>query len=104
MLDVSRYRESERITMKVKNPVILKDALYNLNPTSGANGDYCKGMVVGVVAALMAMGFTFKDALRQVAENFPMYGKRIDRKSVIPEAWYNELGEMLLTIERTNTK
>src|SRR5208337_3284259 len=39
---------------KMMKETILRDALHNLAEGTGAGSEYCKGLVVGVVAALMA--------------------------------------------------
>jgi hypothetical protein len=85
--------------MTVKNPAMLKDALHTLSAHSGANNDYCNGLTVGIVSALMAMGFTFKDAIAQVAINFP---QRWDSpRYAVPEAWQTDLAAALLAAGRT---
>lgn len=57
--------------MIIKKPTLLKDTLNNWTPTSGANYEYCEGIAVGVVGALMACGMSFEDAIAQVAIFMP---------------------------------
>jgi hypothetical protein len=58
--------------MKLKNPVTLKDALYNVHEDSGASAAYAKGLVVGAVAALMAAtGKSYNEVLPLVVANLP---------------------------------
>jgi hypothetical protein len=71
--------------MKIKHSNLLRDSLYNLNPKSGANTEYCKGIVIGTVSALMAMGFDFQDALAQVCNHLPEY--RWEFAQVFPDSW-----------------
>ena len=72
------------------NSVRLKDALYNLHPTSGASVDYGRGIVVGIVSALLETGFTFNEAFNiAVMKNLP----KDYRMEAIPQAWRNELKE-----------
>jgi hypothetical protein len=56
----------------IKNPTILKDALHNVCVESGASDDYSRGLVVGVVSALMAVtGWSFSDVSLIVANCLP---------------------------------
>ena len=50
---------------------MLKDALHNLDGASGASDEYCKGLVVGVVATLMAAGMTYPRAIALVIRDMP---------------------------------
>jgi hypothetical protein len=53
--------------------VRLREVLYNTAPKSGATPDYCHGLIVGVVAALMAeTGKLYETVIREVAENLPV--------------------------------
>jgi hypothetical protein len=67
-----------------KDNILIRDVLYNLSDTSGANDDYCKGLLVGVVSALM-MYYTFKEALQIVNARIPEH----TRKNLFPESWIN---------------
>jgi hypothetical protein len=73
----------------IKNPVMLKDALHNLDTRSGATNDYCTGMTVGIVAALMAVGMSYRDALAQVAINMP--DEKYKPRYAVPESWQLDL-------------
>ena len=77
-----------------KGRVILADALYNLHPQSGASEDYCKGIVLGMVTALMARGDSFNDALANVAMHVP-YGVRI----IAPDAWQQQFTAEVLSTQ-----
>lgn len=79
--------------MTLKYEVRLKDALYNLHPSSGADDEYCKGLVVGVVSALMATGMTFSDSLRQVANCLPVGTRTIG--NVFPETWITSMQALI---------
>lgn len=73
------------------NETLLKDALYNLSSDSGANADYCKGIVVGMVSTLMAIDSTFPQALQRVERNLPANLS----KDCWPKAWLPELDQIL---------
>jgi hypothetical protein len=73
---------------RLKDEGWLKDALYNLDGRSGANLDYCKGLVVGVVAARVATGLTFQAALAEVARLMPHNETAV---LAVPEGWRNDL-------------
>jgi len=61
----------------------ISDALHNLSETSGASTEYAKGVLIGVVAALMAFGMEFKDAFSECMKRFP-----VDfRIKSVPSAW-----------------
>lgn len=75
--------------MRVKEQVHLKNALHNLASTSGASLEYCQGLTVGVVSSLMAMGFSYKDAIAQVAINMPE--DRHNPRYAVPESWQQDL-------------
>jgi hypothetical protein len=75
--------------MAIKNPTMLKDALHNLDSHSGASVDYCTGLTVGVVSALMAMGYSYKDAIAQVAIHMPAESTK--PRYAVPESWQTDL-------------
>jgi hypothetical protein len=75
--------------MQLKNPTALKDTLHNLASDSGASTDYCTGIVVGVVGALMATGKSYSDAISIVAANFP--AKHYNPRIAVPESWVPDL-------------
>ncbi len=69
---------------KIKNLSILRDLLYNLAPDSGASNDYCQGLLVGCVSALVAQGWTLRQAIAVVAIHTPnKAGTRLN----VPESW-----------------
>ena len=71
----------------IKNPVILKDALHNVCAESGASDDYSRGLVVGVVSALMAAtGMSYNDVVLIVANHLPYPFDPIR----IPTNWRND--------------
>ena len=48
----------------LKYATVIRDALHNLAPHSGASDEYRRGLCVGTVAALMgALNYEFTDAL-----------------------------------------
>ena len=70
--------------MKLKQPTLLKDALYNTNPNSGSSVEYGRGIIIGVVSGLMSVrGIAFSKAVRIVKENMPA---RFNREC-IPDTW-----------------
>lgn len=69
------------------NTTILRDALYNLAPKSGAGPDYCKGLVVGIVAGLMATGVSYGAAVLIVRDALP----DVYRNDCIPDAFRSDL-------------
>lgn len=72
-----------------RNDTLLKDALYNTHRGSGASKDYAMGLVVGIVSALMAMGYDYSESIKIVARLLPR-GYRI---AAIPECW-NRIHEL----------
>jgi hypothetical protein len=77
---------------KLDRPNLVADALYNSHPQSGASDDYSQGVVVGVIATLMAIqNDSFEDAARFVADKLPLTveGNRL------PKAFRAILQEML---------
>ena len=83
--------------MRITNCIALKDALHNLDTRSGASNDYCTGLTVGVVSALMAVGFDFKDALAQVAIHMPSEATK--PRYAVQESWVQDLIAARLAIE-----
>lgn len=61
---------------------VLRSALYNLNDNSGASDGYARGLVVGIVSALVAYGIEFDRALGIVKMNMP-----VNARDVLPESW-----------------
>ncbi len=57
--------------VKRKNQNILAGALSNLAPRSGASEEYCQGLVVGAVAALMSDDVKFPEAWTVIKSLLP---------------------------------
>jgi hypothetical protein len=51
--------------------VRVKEALHNLSEKSGATTEYAKGLLVGVVSTLMALGYDFQNAFKECWTRFP---------------------------------
>ena len=83
----------------LKNQVVLKDTMYNFHPTSGASDDYCKGLIVGAVSALMATGKSFDDSLEQCAICMPETS-RLMTKDCVPESWVADTYRYFITSHR----
>lgn len=79
--------------MDARGEVMLKDALYNTHWHSGSSVDYGKGVVVGMVAGMMAMGVSFGQACSYVVRALPVGY----REECIPLGW--EQGLTLLDRE-----
>jgi hypothetical protein len=62
---------------------IVRDALFNTSARSGATVDYSRGVVVGIVSALMASGIKFDAAFAVVKANMPDDAM----EGVIPPSW-----------------
>jgi hypothetical protein len=69
--------------------VHLANALGNYAINSGASNDYCKGLIVGLVSAIMAAnGGSFDQALATAMENLPTDGScRELSPDNMPESW-----------------
>ncbi|MHA1948315.1 MAG: hypothetical protein ACW99G_03605 [Candidatus Thorarchaeota archaeon] len=65
------------------NETVIKDALYNLADKAGSKHGYARGVLVGVIATLIANGQDFEEAVTTVKQYIP---KDIDPKR-IPEGW-----------------
>ncbi len=64
----------------------IKDALYNLREDSGASVEYARGILVGVMSALIAYnGSNFSDAAHTVKGCMP----QDYRQECLPETWNN---------------
>ena len=68
---------------------ILRDALYNLSDNSGADSSYCRGLIIGVIAAYMSNGKSFEEAVNLVKLNLP----EKFRKDCIPNAYKEVFNE-----------
>lgn len=53
------------------NRLLLADALHNLHKDSGASLQYCKGMVIGIISALMYEGRTYSECISLIFFNLP---------------------------------
>ena len=75
--------------------VIIKDALHIFHPNSGASDEYCKGLVVGIVAGLMAMGMPWIQAIAQIASNLPNPDttRKLDSHT-LPVGWKTDILSM----------
>jgi hypothetical protein len=69
-MDNRNLRDDSRMLDKY-NTVRLKDALYTLRSDSGANVDYCRGLVIGLISALEYKGYTFKECCSIIYMNLP---------------------------------
>lgn len=70
--------------MEPKNKTLLKDALHNLDPQSGASDEYNHGLMVGIVSAIMAYtNAEYDKAIEVVKKNMP----RAYRNESIPVLW-----------------
>lgn len=63
---------------------VLKDALYNLHPDSHSSPEYAKGVLVGVVAAIMeVLTVEWDDAMNVMRPHLPSKVMR----AAVPESW-----------------
>ena len=79
-------------TLRLENQVHLQNTMYNFSYRSGASDEYCKGMLVGAVSALMATGYTFEQGLELCAICMPSDSRLVadynnDTDHSIPELW-----------------
>jgi hypothetical protein len=73
-------------TITAMERVRFRDVLHNLADDSGASNEYCKGIIVGTVNALMLRpGWTFDDAIAFVRDNVPSNNR--DAEDVWPTSW-----------------
>jgi hypothetical protein len=77
--------------------VKLADVLYNMHDKSGATDDYRKGVLVGVVSALVATGLDFNQAITQVAFHMPDVGSRL-YSGTVPDSWRESLLTRMLAL------
>ena len=58
---------------EVLQPNLIKDSLYNLVEVfkPSTSHDYGHGIVVGMLSALMATGWSYEQAIKQIAKNLP---------------------------------
>lgn len=72
--------------IKILNENTLKDAMYNMSvdcAKTDSNKAYGKGILVGIVACLMAQGYTFDYALSEAKK----YAPRDYVDSCVPPSW-----------------
>ena len=81
---------------KFTNSTVLKDALYNLHPATSTPLEYCTGMLVGIVAAYIAVGMSMHAALDTVAFHAPD-GLRI---LAFPESWRKDVVDILTSRDK----
>ena len=67
----------------VVNPNMLKDAAYYTRSDSGATCDKAQGVIIGIVSALMACGYTYHAAIGALREALPANY----RDGALPPAW-----------------
>jgi hypothetical protein len=70
---------------------LIRDALYNLSINSCSSNDYGKGVLIGLVSALMSIGFTHTECMILIANNW----QGQFRKSCIPECWQEQIKKNL---------
>lgn len=70
----------------IEKPTVLIDTLHNLHYRSG-NAQHAKGVLVGVVGTLMAIGFTYRSAIELCSKYAP---KRVYIDGV-PESWLADM-------------
>jgi hypothetical protein len=68
---IDRYRRIKLKETNIYDAVRLKDVLHNLKPDSGADIDYCRGLIVGLISALMYKGYTYKECCSVIYMNLP---------------------------------
>ena len=71
--------------MSVTHPTLIADGVHYTHPQSGASDDKAEGVIVGIVAGLMACGLTFDQALNWIALNWRQH--EAYRPQCIPLAW-----------------
>jgi hypothetical protein len=65
----------------MKQDYLLKSALYNLDDSNKADSMYCRGLVVGLISALMARGASYQTAIQAIRRNLP---KNVNQNRVPP--------------------
>lgn len=72
---------------KIKNVATFRDSLYNLTQDCHTDLEYARGLAVGLVSGLMAMGYRYEEAIKEV-----VFTANKDLKlDVFPECWKNEV-------------
>lgn len=68
----------------IELPNVMRDALQNMAPDSGASVDYAQGLFVGVMSMIMAFdGCSYEDAVKKVKSRMPANY----RLEAIPVCW-----------------
>lgn len=71
---------------------MVKDAVYYLHRQSGASDDKARGVIVGLMAGLMAHGGTFEESMAIIAKAINDSEEKSDfRMELFPECWVAEL-------------
>lgn len=84
--------------------VLIKDTLYNFSVRSGASNEYCKGLVVGIVAGYMSHGKSWEDSIIQVAKRLPNATEiRTLNADCLPIGWEVDIRSLYEAHQR-NTK
>lgn len=71
----------------------VKDALYYIHEQSGASDEKVSGVIVGLMAGLMACGYKFEDVIRYIRYYVKHHPESKDFRSmrkVLPECWLEE--------------
>ena len=77
-------------TIKLDNAIILRKRLYALDMHSGANYDYQRGMIIGIVSAYVAIGYTLSAAIACAEAN--ILAEHADAfRNALPECWRSKL-------------
>ena len=79
----------------IPNTVVVKDALHNFSVSSGASNEYCRGIVVGIVAGYISMGMTWIRAIVEVSTNLPDTSEiRELNANCLPIGWESDIRSM----------
>jgi hypothetical protein len=62
---------------------VLRDLLYTCADRTGASDEKCRGILLGAVCAIVALGNDFKATLELVESNIPEH----HRGNLFPESW-----------------
>ena len=80
---------SNRINLK--HEVLIRDALTNYRLDSGSSDVYCRGLLVGVIAGVMAAtGKDWTVAIQMMALCMPYIKCRKLTKENVPESWLRD--------------
>jgi hypothetical protein len=70
-------------------PQAISDCLYNLSPATKISIDYCRGIINGLISALLYKGYTYKECCGVIYMNLPSGY----RKECLPEELIKFIGE-----------